>query len=132
MLAKAAAGEAISVVDDQFFAPSATHDMAERILELLERRVPPGVYHVANAGSCSWYGFARAAFRLAGVAADLSPRPAGEQAVRRPRSSILLDTRGPALGLPPMRPWEEALGWYLENRPAPVPDTVAKAGGVRG
>jgi dTDP-4-dehydrorhamnose reductase len=129
MLSKAAAGQPISVVDDQFFAPSGTRDMAERILMLLERRVPPGVYHVANAGSCSWYGFAREAFRLAAVDADLSPRPAGQQAVRRPRSSILLDTRGPALGLPPMRPWEEALGWYLENRPAPVAAATAGAGG---
>jgi dTDP-4-dehydrorhamnose reductase len=116
MLSKAAAGEAISVVDDQVFAPSSTHDMAGRILLLLERRVPPGVYHVANSGSCSWYRFAREAFDMAGIQADLSPRPAGEQAVRRPRSSILLDTRSAALGLPPNRPWQDALRWYLEAR----------------
>jgi dTDP-4-dehydrorhamnose reductase len=118
MLAKAAAGEAISVVDDQMFAPSSTHDMAARILLLLERRVPPGVYHVANGGSCSWYQFAREVFRVADVYADLSPRPAGEQAVRRPRSSILLDTTAPLLGLPESRPWPQALRWYLETREA--------------
>ena len=67
MLAKATAGEEISVVDDQVFSPSATHDMAERILLLLEREVPPGTYHVTNAGSCSWYRFARAIFEIAGV-----------------------------------------------------------------
>jgi dTDP-4-dehydrorhamnose reductase len=116
MLSKAAAGEAISVVDDQVFAPSSTRDMAARILLLLERRVPSGVYHVANAGSCSWYRFAREVFDVAGVDADLSPRPAGEQAVRRPRSSILLDTRSAALGLPPSRDWPDALRWYLETR----------------
>lgn len=135
MLAKAAAGEAVSVVDDLFFAPSATHDMAERILLLLERRVPAGTYHVANAGSCSWYGFARRTFELAGVEADLSPRPSGDEPVRRPRSSILLDTTPARLGLPAMRPWEEALAWYLQHRPSaraaagtPVP---APAGGAR-
>lgn len=116
MLAKAAAGEAISVVDDQVFAPSSTVDMARRILLLLERRVPPGVYHVANAGSCSWFQFARAIFELAGVDADLSPRAAGDQGVRRPRCSILLDTRGPALGLPVNRPWRDALSEYLKER----------------
>jgi dTDP-4-dehydrorhamnose reductase len=131
MLAKAAAGEAISVVDDQTFAPSATNDMAERILLLLERRVPPGTYHVANAGSCSWYGFAREIFRLAGVRADLTPRPAGEQAVRRPRSSILLDTRSAGLGLPANRPWPEALGWYLEHR-RPAGDRPAAGAAIRG
>jgi dTDP-4-dehydrorhamnose reductase len=118
MLAKAAGGEAISVVDDQIFAPTCSRDAAERILLLLERREPPGIYHAANAGSCSWYQLAAATFRLAGLEADLSPRPAGEQAVRRPRSSILLDTKGDALGLPSIRPWEEALGWYLEVRAA--------------
>jgi dTDP-4-dehydrorhamnose reductase len=121
MLAKASAGEAISVVDDQVFSPTATHDLAERILLLLERQVPPGTYHAANSGSCSWYELARKTFELAGVQADLSPRPAGEQPVRRPRSSILLDTRAAGLGLPPVRPWEEGLRWYLEARaPAPV------------
>ena len=116
MLAKAEAGEAISVVDDQVFAPTSTRDMAERILLLLERRVPPGVYHAANSGSCSWYRLARTAFELAGIEADLTPCPAGEQSVRRPRCSILLDTRSAALGLPPNRPWDEALAWYLKTR----------------
>lgn len=118
MLAKAAAAESISVVDDQIFAPSCTRDMAGRILLLLERQVPPGIYHVANAGSCSWYRFARTIFDLAGVEADLSPRPAGEQTVRRPRSSILLDTRSTELGLPPNRSWVDGLRWYLEERAA--------------
>jgi dTDP-4-dehydrorhamnose reductase len=118
MLAKAAAGDPISVVDDQIFAPTSTRDMAERILLLLERDVPPGTYHAANAGSCSWYRFARTIFELAGVDADLSPRPAGEQAVRRPRSSILLDTKSATLGLAPNRPWREALRWYLQERSA--------------
>ncbi len=116
MLAKATAGEEISVVDDQVFSPSATHDMAERILLLLEREVPPGTYHVTNAGSCSWYRFARAIFELAGVEARLSPRPAGDQGVRRPRYSVLLDTKSARLGLPPSRPWREALAWYLAQR----------------
>ncbi|TMK86950.1 MAG: dTDP-4-dehydrorhamnose reductase [Actinobacteria bacterium] len=121
MLVKAAAGESITVVDDQFFSPTATRDMAERIFLLLERGVPSGIYHVANAGSCSWFQFAARIFDLAGVTADLSPRPAGEQAVRRPRSSILIDTRSAALGLPPNRSWEDALRWYLAARPTAAP-----------
>lgn len=118
MLAKAAAGEAITVVNDQTFAPTSTRDMAERMVLLLEHGAPSGIYHVANAGSCSWYELARATFELAGIEADLSPRPAGEQPVRRPRSSILLDTKSAELGLRPNRSWKEALAWYLENRAA--------------
>jgi len=118
MLAKAAAGEPIQVVDDQFAAPSCTRDMATRILLWLEHRVPPGVYHGANRGGTSWYQFCKRVFELAGLKPDLTPKPAGVQEVRRPRSSILIDTRSHQLGLPPNRPWEEALAWYLENRPA--------------
>jgi dTDP-4-dehydrorhamnose reductase len=121
MLKKAAVGEPLSVVDDQFFAPTATHDMADRLLLLLERDVPPGIYHLANAGSCSWFRFARTIFDLSGTPADLSPRPAGEQLVRRPKSSILLDTRSAVLGLPPNRPWQEALAEYLSGRAVAAP-----------
>jgi dTDP-4-dehydrorhamnose reductase len=117
MLAKADAGEAISVVDDQVISPTATHDLAERILLLLERRALPGLYHAANAGSCSWYAFAAAIFRLAGLAPALQPRSTTEADVPRPRRSVLLDTKTAALGLPPMRSWEEALRWYLQQRP---------------
>jgi dTDP-4-dehydrorhamnose reductase len=119
MIRRARAGEPLSVVDDQVFAPTATRDMAQRILHLLERHAPGGTYHAANAGSCSWYELARAALELDGVNADLSPSVTAEGPVRRPHCSTLLDTRGPELGLPPMRPWRDALRWYLSSRPAP-------------
>jgi dTDP-4-dehydrorhamnose reductase len=127
MLAKAAAGEPIQVVDDQFAAPTCTRDMAGRIFLWLESRVPPGVYHGANRGGTSWYQFCKRIFELAGLTPDLTPKPAGVQEVRRPRSSILIDTRSERLGLPPNRHWEEGLAWYLENRPArdAVPATTA-------
>jgi dTDP-4-dehydrorhamnose reductase len=118
MLAKASAGEPISVVDDQVVSPTATRDLAERILLLLEHRALPGFYHAANAGSCSWYDFAAAIFRLAGLSPALEPRSTTSADVPRPRRSVLLDTKTAALGLPPMRSWEHALGWYLEQRAA--------------
>lgn len=120
MLAKARAGEALSIVDDQRLAPTATRDMAERILLFLEADAPPGIYHAANAGSTSWYGLARRAFELAGVEATVTPRPTGESPVRRPVTSILRDTKSAALGLPPNRSWEDALRWYLDARPTPA------------
>jgi dTDP-4-dehydrorhamnose reductase len=121
MLAKARAGEALSIVDDQRLAPTSTRDMAERILLFVEAGVPGGVYHAANAGSTSWYGLACRAFELAGVEATVTPRPTGESPVRRPATSILRDTKSAALGLPPNRSWEDALRWYLEARPAGAP-----------
>jgi dTDP-4-dehydrorhamnose reductase len=116
MLSKAGAGKPIAVVDDMVFAPTSTHDMAERLLELLERQVPAGIYHLANAGRCSWYDFARKVFELAGIDAEVGRRSAGGDEVRRPRCSVLLDTKTAGLGLPPARTWEEAMERYLQAR----------------
>jgi len=127
MVARARRGEPLSIVDDQLLAPTATRDMAERILLLLERRVPPGIYHAANAGSCSWYLLARRAIELSGIEASVSPRRSGETPVRRPRCSVLLDTKSAPLGLPPNRSWEDALAWYIANRPSETPAPVAAA-----
>lgn len=116
MLAKGAAGEHLAVVDDVVFCPTSTEDLADRILLLLDGGAPPGVYHAANAGATSWFGFAREIFREAGIGADVEPTSSDDIVVRRPRCSVLLDTRTRALGLPPMRPWQEALARYLAHR----------------
>jgi dTDP-4-dehydrorhamnose reductase len=118
MLARARAGQPIQVVDDQRFSPTSTRDLAERLLLLLERRAAPGIYHATNSGSCSWYEFARRAIELAGLDADVTPRSTDSSGVRRPSTSILLDTRSANLGLPAARSWEDALTWYVQNRPA--------------
>ena len=116
MLAKAGAGEAISVVDDLRFSPTSTRDMAERVILLLEREAGPGVYHAANAGACSWFEFAKAIFELAGVGADVRPRSSGADDIPRPRTSVLRDTRSEELGLQAARHWRDALKWYLDTR----------------
>ena len=65
-------GKPLRVVADQRCTPSWTADVATASVALIERGAE-GVYHVTNAGSCTWHEFARAIFELAGVAADLTP-----------------------------------------------------------
>jgi dTDP-4-dehydrorhamnose reductase len=120
IIARAAAGEPLSVADDIVMSPTAARDMAERMVLLLEREAPAGVYHAANAGRCSWYEFARAIVEAAGLSVEIAPRSSAEDSVRRPPCSVLVDTRSAGLGLLPARPWEDALGWYLEHRLEPV------------
>jgi dTDP-4-dehydrorhamnose reductase len=126
MLAKAAAGEEIQVVDDIVFSPTATRDMAEAIVALLERDAPTGTYHLANAGRCSWFAFARAILDQAGVRARLTPRAGSPDGIARPPCSALVDTKRERVGIGAARPWEEALAWYLANRVRP--DSPSPAG----
>ena len=53
-----AAGEELRVVSDQQGSPTYTEDLANAIFVLLGSKSQPGVYHLSNTGSCSWYEFA--------------------------------------------------------------------------
>ena len=68
MLRLAATREKIGVVDDQHGAPTAASDLADAILDLIDRlaaardRDTGGIYHLAAEGETTWYGFAGAIF----------------------------------------------------------------------
>jgi dTDP-4-dehydrorhamnose reductase len=111
MLRLAGEGRPIRVVADQICTPSFTVDVAAATATLLQSG-SQGLYHVTNAGACSWYEFARETFSLAGIAADLTAITSREYgaAARRPRYSVL-ETSAAKL-----RPWREALAAYLSER----------------
>jgi dTDP-4-dehydrorhamnose reductase len=115
MLRLAREGRPIRVVDDQVLAPTYTADLADAVVRLLAADPPGGVYHLTNGGACSWLAFARRIFELTGLAPDLGPTTSAAFAApaRRPANSVLLNTRAAALGLAPLRGWDEALGAYL-------------------
>jgi dTDP-4-dehydrorhamnose reductase len=109
-------------VADQVTAPTWARDVAEAMARLVPRlvegRAPFGVYHVTNAGGCSWYEFARAALALAGVDADVTPITTRElnAPAPRPAYSVLANERLAAAGLPALRPWRDALAAYLASK----------------
>jgi dTDP-4-dehydrorhamnose reductase len=117
MLRLAGQGKPLRVVADQVCTPSSTADVAAATAGLIQTG-RFGLYHLTNAGSCSWHEFARAIFELAGVKADLTPIPSREYGApaRRPAYSVLGMNAYQALGLPPLRPWREALAAYLQER----------------
>jgi dTDP-4-dehydrorhamnose reductase len=112
-------GRAIRVVNDQIAAPTSARALAQSALALLPTR-RYGLYHITNAGSCSWYEFAREIFRLAGIEANLQPISSAEfgAKARRPLYSVLENGALREAGLPALRPWQEALGIYLRERAA--------------
>jgi len=119
VLARARAGEVLRVVDDQVTAPTWARDVAGTLAALLPRwaagTAPGGIFHLTNAGACSWYAFARAVLQEAGVAATVEPITSAALAAPAPRPaySVLADTRLAALGIPPLRSWDAALRAYL-------------------
>ena len=93
ILAGAAAGRPLTVVDDQHGCPTFAEDLAAMVRRLVVARLP-GLFHVTNQGPTTWYRFARDALDAAGLdtslvtpitTADLQPpRPAP-----RPANSVL-------------------------------------------
>jgi dTDP-4-dehydrorhamnose reductase len=114
MLNKARTEGALRVVTDQVLSPTFTADLAQKTKELIEKDVV-GLFHLTNAGECSWYEFARGALELAGVEAKMEEISTGQlkQRARRPSYSALDTAYLEEVGLEPLRPWEEALGDYL-------------------
>jgi dTDP-4-dehydrorhamnose reductase len=117
MLNKARSEGFVRVVTDQVLSPTFTADLALKTKELIEHDAT-GLFHLTNAGECSWFEFAREAFDLAGADVEMEPIDSGQfqQRARRPPYSALTTTRLEAVGLKPMRPWKEALRDYLQTK----------------
>ncbi|MDQ6893297.1 MAG: dTDP-4-dehydrorhamnose reductase [Acidobacteriota bacterium] len=122
ILQKAERGDReLRVVSDQRGRPTATPDLAEATVALLQCGAS-GVYHFANRGEASWFEFAQAIVDLAGrtetrvVAVDSASlgRPA-----KRPAYSALDTTRFEKKTGLPVRTWKEALADYLLLRARP-------------
>ena len=113
MLGLAAERDELRVVDDQVGCPTFTGHLAEALLALAgggER----GVLHVAGAGSCSWFEFAREILDRAAVDTPLRPCATEElpRPARRPAYSVLASE----LGGPALPAWREGLDAYLGVR----------------
>ncbi|SCW85498.1 dTDP-4-dehydrorhamnose reductase [Paenibacillus tianmuensis] len=105
----------LNVVHDQFGSPTYTVDLAEFILQLLDKELF-GTYHVSNTGICSWYEFSKEIFYQAGlqhievnpVTTLEFPRPAP-----RPAYSVMDHMAIRINCLKDLRHWKEALSGFL-------------------
>jgi dTDP-4-dehydrorhamnose reductase len=117
MLNKARTDGLVRVVTDQVLSPTFTADLAQKTRELVERDAA-GVFHLTNAGECSWFEFAQGVFDLAGVEVEIEPIETGEAQRRahRPSYSALTTVCAEEVGVSPLRSWKEALGAYLQAK----------------
>jgi dTDP-4-dehydrorhamnose reductase len=101
MLGLAKSRASLRVVDDQVGCPTSAYDLAEAIRTIVLRHIredrdgPCGTYHFVNAGSTTWYDFARAIMAGArlrgGCSVPVEPIQTAHYATaaRRPLNSVL-------------------------------------------
>ncbi|MEK6869828.1 MAG: sugar nucleotide-binding protein, partial [Nanoarchaeota archaeon] len=71
-----------------------------------------GIYHRTNDGVCTWFDFARKIIEFKKLKVSIKPMTSDklDRAAKRPRSTVLLNTK-----LPKLRHWEEALKEFLNG-----------------
>jgi dTDP-4-dehydrorhamnose reductase len=111
----------LSVVADQVGRPTATTDLSEAILALLDAGAS-GVYHFANRGEVSWNDFARRILSLAGRG-EIPVDPISSESLARPAprpSYSTLDTgKYERLTGRSVRHFEDPLAEYVAHRARP-------------
>jgi dTDP-4-dehydrorhamnose reductase len=103
--------ESLNVVNDQVGAPTWTLDLASAIIEILEKKPIPGIYHVTNSESCTWFEFAQTIAKTLNVDEKLVKPTDSKSFVRpavRPKYSVLSNSKWENAGLTPLRSWKEA------------------------
>jgi dTDP-4-dehydrorhamnose reductase len=116
MLRLAASGNEVLVVRDQVGSPTYTWHLAYGIVRLIEG-LEFGIHHMAAAGQCSWYEFAREIFEQAKVECKVLSITTEEfgRPAPRPPFSALTSQREHAIRLPS---WQDGLAGYLAQRQA--------------
>ncbi len=114
MLKLAETHDTIRVVNDQFGSPTYTYDLARLLVDMIQTE-KYGIYHATNEGTCSWYEFACAIFREAGVKVNVVPVTTAEYGAKakRPANSRMDNGKLEENGFRRLPPWQDALARYI-------------------
>lgn len=114
MLRLAETHDTITVVNDQFGSPTYTYDLARLLVDMIQTE-KYGVYHATNEGFCSWYDFACAIFKEAGVKVNVVPVTSAEYGAKanRPMNSRMSKEKLTENGFERLPSWEDALKRYI-------------------
>lgn len=106
----------LRVVADEYGSPTLTTDLASALWIVAADDVT-GVLHLTGQGICSWFQLARLAVREAGLTTRVCPISSADwgSVTSRPRYAPLANDRWADLGHPLLRPWQEAVAWYVRS-----------------
>lgn len=110
--------DTLRVVNDQIGTPTYTLDLSRLLVDMIETD-KYGYYHATNEGGyISWYDFACAIFKAAGMNVNVLPVTTagyGESKAKRPFNSRLDKSKLTDSGFQPLPDWQDALERYMEN-----------------
>jgi len=117
MLRLAKERDDLRVVNDQIFSPTYTKDLAKKIARLISTE-NYGIFHITNRGTCSWHEFTKEILRLAGLQTPVIAITSDQypQKAKRPSFSVLDNYHLRLLGMDDMKPWQEALVDYMNEK----------------
>lgn len=106
--------DTLSVVNDQFGSPTYTYDLAKLLVDMVQTE-KYGVYHATNEGVCSWYDFACAIFKEAGIEMNVRPVSTEEYGAKaaRPANSRMSKEKLTENGFERLPEWQDALRRYI-------------------
>ncbi len=107
--------DTITVVNDQFGSPTYTYDLARLLVDMVQTE-KYGIYHATNEGICSWYEFACAIFKEAGIPMTVKPVSTAEYGAKanRPANSRMSKDKLEESGFERLPTWQDALKRYLD------------------
>jgi dTDP-4-dehydrorhamnose reductase len=125
IIERAVANDRVEASADKTSCMTFTEDVSRWLRPFLEGNLPGGVYHMCNAGGCSWHEYGQFALDFAaGAGLPLKARKADPIALsalkafvapRPPHTEMSTAKFTAVAGIVPRR-WQEALGEYLGRK----------------
>ncbi len=110
--------DVLTVVNDQWGSPTYTYDLSKLLVDMIQTE-KYGIYHATNEGFISWYDFAVAIFKAAGMD-NVTVKPVttaeyGISKAKRPFNSRMSKDKLEKEGFERLPKWEDALERYIKE-----------------
>ena len=104
----------LSIVNDQWGAPTSTEEVARMTILFLEKRPAFGTYHLCASGETTWYDYAKLIVETDNAFCSIKPQSTESytRPAKRPKNGRLNTDKLKRLGITPKR-WDDVAKAYL-------------------